>query len=115
MTALISKGLLIWSRRSRRALAAANREIINAMTAVAPHGTKVTGMVPIRTTTPLLSSQSRVPSCAASPTLPGSAASQPRIVTPTHKIQLARAVTAPPIRAIAVQLIGAGVRRTRVA
>jgi hypothetical protein len=59
---LISHGLVLWSARTCRALAAANREIMKAITAVAPHGTNVTGTALISTPTPLLSSQSCVPS-----------------------------------------------------
>ena len=106
MTTLISPGLTFWSARTCRALAAANREIMNAITAVKPHGTSVTGIVPTRTPTPLLSSQSKVPSCSAPPRLPGSAASQPRTATPAQRIQLARAVAAPPTTAMTDQLIG---------
>jgi hypothetical protein len=46
--------------------------------------------------------------------LPESAASQAKIVTPAHKIQLARAVAAPPMKATAVQPMGAETRRNRV-
>ena len=89
MSTLISTEPVVWFRRTCRALIAAIREIMNAMTAVTPHGTSVTGIAPMRTPTPLPSSQSRVPSPIASTKLPESAASQPRIVTPTQRIQLA--------------------------
>ena len=86
------------------------------MTAVTPHGTKVTGIAPMRTATPLPSSQSRVPEPdRIDKSSPESAASQPRIVTPAQRIQLARAVTAPPTRAMTLQLLGREAARVRAA
>ncbi len=61
MTTLISAEPVLWSLRTCWALFAATREITSAMTAVTPHGTKVTGVAPMRTPTPLPSSQSREP------------------------------------------------------
>src|SRR4029453_11122251 len=96
VTMLISPGLALWLAGTCRALAAANREIMNAISAVAPHGTSVTGRAPIRTLTPLLSSQSKVPDCSAPPRLAGAVPSQPRTATPAHRIQLVAARAGPP-------------------
>src|SRR4029453_3302560 len=79
---------------------------MNAITAVAPQGTSVTGISPIRTPTPLLSSQNKVADCSAPPRLAGAVPSQPRIATPAQRIQLAAAVAAAPTSAMTGQLMG---------
>ena len=84
----------------------ADQAIMYATTAVAPHGTRVTTRPPSDTPTPLLSSQSRLPTPRASPRVPGSAASQPTTARPAQSTHPARALTSPPATAATGQPTG---------